>query len=354
MWIQTAASERMALAEFMQQAHSDSFYSAVQQTILEWQSQDYISFQSSGSTGAPKLLSFHKKLIAQSAKATIEYLAIRASSPVFLVTLHPRYTGGRMMVLRALIQNANMLLVPPTAKWLDLLPSNMPQIDLCALTPLQIHALLDAPLPIQLKFKNLLVGGAGLNASTIAKLKLAPFRAFETFGMTETISHFALKQIGVDAHFVPLPGYLIRLDSRQCIEVSGPTTNGEWLTTNDMATLYADNTFDWLGRIDFVVNSGGVKLHPEALENSIKDILNAEKLDLIFALTSMPDEHFGEKLVMVYEQDTAIADMQALLTMLKKQLPAYAAPKKLIPILKLPLTPSGKTDRKSLKQMLMQ
>ena len=197
-----------------------------------------------------------------------------------------------------------------------------------------------------------MIGGAGLNPATRAKLSTMPFRAYETFGMTETVSHFALKLIGVDAHFRLLPGYSIRLNAHQCLEVAGPATEGEWIATNDIVLKHTHNTFEWLGRSDFVINSGGVKLHPETLENSIRDLLEKEHIQLRFALSAMANAQLGEMLVLVYENTSAPLDMEYVLATLKQKLPPYSAPKQLIAIEKLPLTPNGKTDRLLLKQIL--
>jgi non-ribosomal peptide synthetase component F len=223
--------------------------------------EDFI-VQTSGSTGAPKPITLTRTQMIASAQATAAALSLAAGDPA-LVCLPTHYIAGRMMLVRGLVVGMPMTLVTPSANPLAAAPAGA-RFAFTAVVPLQLETLLAADNPTvrsQLAgMKAILVGGGPLSPALTAAAQTCPSPIYHTYGMTETITHIALRRVnGADAGdaFTPLPGVHLRLDDRGCLAICGPMTAGAWVQSNDVVELLADNTFRWLGRSDNVINSGG-------------------------------------------------------------------------------------------------
>jgi O-succinylbenzoic acid--CoA ligase len=165
--------------------------------------------------------------------------------------------------------------------------------DFSAMVPLQLQNSISKMNQI----KTLLVGGASVSEALALKLKGHTTTVFETFGMTETVSHIAAKNLSLGGSFFEvLPGIEVTQDERDCLVVSAPQLSTETLTTNDVVSIVSDTTFKWLGRYDNVINSGGVKIHPERLEKELQ-----KQLKVRFFIAALTDETLGQKVVLIIE-----------------------------------------------------
>jgi len=262
--------------------------------LQEWFSDsETLIAQTSGSTGTPKLVAINKEFMENSSKATATFFNLGTSSSV-LCCLSTEYIAGKMMVVRALTMGWELDLVDPIANPLKGVSKNY---DFCAMVPMQTKASF-ADLHI---LKKLLIGGGVVSEALQEELQKIPTLCFASYGMTETVSHIAIKKLN---HFNPktnnyyqlLPNIAISQDHRGCLIIKAPMLSEEKVITNDIVKIYSENEFEWLGRFDNVINSGGVKLHPEQIEKEISKIILQR-----FFVAGIKDETLGEKLILVIE-----------------------------------------------------
>lgn len=306
----------------------------------------HIKVQTSGSTGEPKLLEVQKSKMRHSALKTCQFLGLKKGDTA-LLCLPLQYISGQMMVVRAMVADLNLKLTQPS---LYPLKEFHQTFDFCAMTPLQVENSLD-----QLHLiKKLIIGGAAISIGLKNKMfealksKTADTIIYETYGMSETLSHIALKQIYPisEDFFTAFDGVNLSTDARNCLVIDAPEWCENPLITNDWVEMGLENQFRVLGRLDFVINSGGVKIHPELLENQLKFNLNKE---LIFC--GMPDEYLGEKLVLVIESDENEIDKELIKSQDWEN--KIHQPKKVYFLKELARTPNGKLDRKAIVEQLI-
>ena len=236
--------------------------------------QTAFSLKTSGSTGEPKGLVINRGQMILSARQTIEYFNLTPVDTV-LVCLNTAYIAGIMMLVRALVAEANIIAVEPTGNPIQDINQH---IDFIAVVPLQLQQILDnAKTCNQLdSCRAVIVGGAPVSISLAESIKVSATNIYATFGMTETLTHFALKQLnpkqGED--FTTFKKVTIGQDPRGCLTVASPVTEEEVLVTNDLVEILSSHTFKWLGRIDNVINSGGVKFQIEDLERKIEHVFD--------------------------------------------------------------------------------
>ena len=269
--------------------------------LKEWFSNSTtITVQTSGSTGKPKQISIPKQSFVESAKNTCEYLNLNSNTQA-LLCIPVKYIGGKMMVIRALVSGHNLWIEEPSSSPLK---SFNQLINFIALTPMQAQLSLKDSLE---KFKTIdtvIIGGGSVSHSFVNQIKDFKNKIYSTYGMTETVSHIALKKLnGEDAsdNFEVLPSYSVTVNKENCIVIDCPTLFNERVVTNDLVKL-TPKGFKWLGRIDNVINSGGVKLFPEEIERKIK----THYPNLVFYITSKKDSRLGEKLILVSENNISI------------------------------------------------
>ena len=316
--------------------------------LTEWFSNsETVKVQTSGSTGVPKVFDIEKEKMLNSAKMTCDFLNLKKNDSA-LLCLPVDYISGKMMIVRAFERNLNLILKDPSTKPLQDLDK---EIDFCAMTPLQVENSLDK---IHL-IKNLIIGGASVSQSL--KLKIAevltlkgaevPAKIYETYGMSETLSHIALKEIfpQEDDYFKVFDGIEISLDERGCLKIFAPNLNSEILQTNDLVEIFNENQFKFLGRIDHVINSGGAKIFPEELEALVKKEIPNEVVFL-----GLKDEILGQKLIAVIE-DTESESLLYQLSSINYQ-QKFHRPKEIIFIDKIPRTPNGKINRIELRRLI--
>lgn len=298
----------------------------------EWHnSLDYIVAHTSGSTGTPKEIHLPKADMLSSAKATNAFFGINESS-VLGLPLSMDYIAGKMMAVRALAAGCSMLEMPV---------SNHVEphcnIDLLSVVPTQLPSILENE-TIHGFIGNLLVGGAPLDAAAEQQLNATGIKAWLGYGMTETCSHVALRRVGGDGFFSAMPGieFTTAPDGRLIIRSNRFSWNE--LVTNDIVDLIDNTRFRWLGRADNVVNSGGIKLHPEQLEQLYRATLPSLPP---FYLKGEPDIALGQRLVMITE-----GEHPDLLDLLRSHIGNHRIiPKTIIAVERLPRTYNGKIKR---------
>ena len=303
----------------------------------------FMKVQTSGSTGTPKILDVEKDKMLNSAKMTCDFLELKEGNTA-LLCLPTEYISGKMMLVRAIERRMKLLIQTPSLFPLENITE---EIDFCAMTPLQVQNSLDKIHYI----KKLIIGGASISESLKQQLiqKNPQTKIYETYGMSETLSHIALKSIlpKREEYFRILDGIKISQDQRGCLVINAPQLNSKTLITNDLIKLKNKREFKFLGRIDNIINSGGIKISPESLEDWIKKFTPNE-----LVLIGIPDINLGEKLVLVLEGEEGLNLKSHIL-----QLPfekKYLKPKEIIFIEKIPRTPNNKIDRLGLKNLLYQ
>lgn len=297
----------------------------------------------SGSTGSPKSIIISKTQMEISASQTIDVLNLKPSDKL-LVCINTKFIGGKMMLVRGIINSMLLYVVEPSS---NPLRSITQHIDFMAVVPLQLHIMLNEGEHKKLnKMKAIIVGGAPINKQLKTQLEQLEVPVYATYGMTETVSHIALKRLnGLDRsnYFTSLGDVKITKDNRNCLTVTGSVTNHTVITTNDVVKLINSNQFEWLGRYDNVINSGGIKVNPEQVEKKIEQIFLEINIHQRFFIYGMKDELLGQKVALIIEGDEF--DTTPLHQLLLKQLEKYSCPKSIIFIAQFVETETGKIKR---------
>ena len=329
------------------------FEKKILQFLQEWFSDsETVSVQTSGSTGIPKVFEIEKKRMLNSAKMTCDFLGLKKGDTA-LLCLPVQYISGKMMLVRAIERKLKVIISVPSSA-----PEISQNIDFCAMTPLQVQNSLD-----KIHFiKNLIIGGAAVSEKLKSQIsrELSTINhqpstnIYETYGMSETLSHIALKQISPvqENYFTILNDVEISVDERNCLKIFAPKLNPEILQTNDIVELmHFDSAqgdkkqFKFLGRFDNVINSGGVKIFAEELENLVKKHIDK---DLVFL--GKPDETLGEKLVLVVEGEKD-ENLKSEILNLKFE-NKFHIPKEILFLEKFPRAENGKVLRKEILKFL--
>jgi O-succinylbenzoic acid--CoA ligase len=300
---------------------ADSWQNAIYHFLKNWfDENEYMLVNTSGSTGKPKEIRLAKAAMRNSARMTNAFFGLNTSTTA-LLCLPASYIAGKMMLLRAITAGFNLLCLEPGANpFKDLHQS----IDFTAITPYQlIHSLKEIK---QLEIKKVIVGGAKISAQTEAELQALKTIFYETYGMTETCSHIALRALNgknKSDYFSVLNGVSIRKNDANCLCIHAPHLLEADIETTDIVDIPNQNTFRWLGRLDNVINSGGIKISPEIIEQKIENLIHTP-----FFISSIPDEIFGNKVVLVIESTALNSyDEAKLVNALNSKLEKYERPK---------------------------
>ncbi|PQJ73456.1 AMP-binding protein [Polaribacter butkevichii] len=284
--------------------YTSSFSDEIHQFLTIWFSdQAWVVVKTSGSTGIPKEIKLEKRQMINSALATGNFFDIKENTTA-LLCLPTDYIAGKMMLIRALTLGWHLDVVKATSFPLRGIKKHY---DFSAMVPLQ----LENSIKELHQIKTLIVGGGVVSVNLKDKIKDTTCAIFATYGMTETITHIAIKKLNNNSlssvsvikqpiykeYYKTLPDVEIYIDSRGCLVIHAPKVSNEVVFTNDRVRLISDHQFEWLGRVDNVINSGGVKLHPEEIEEKLAKIIRNR-----FFVTGIPDEQLGEKLVLLIEQ----------------------------------------------------
>ncbi len=308
-----------------------------------------VKVQTSGSTGTPKIFEVEKQKMLNSAKMTCDFLHLKEGNSA-LLCLPVEYISGKMMIVRSLERKLKLNIEEPSVQPLKDLQE---EIDFCAMTPLQVENSLDK---IHL-IKKLIIGGAAVSETLKKKIfkqlkaeNQSQITIFETYGMSETLSHIALKEIypKSDEFFRVFEGIQIGNDERNCLKIDAPMLSAGILQTNDLVEIKNENQFRFLGRIDNIINSGGAKIFPEQLEALVKKIVPAE---LVFV--GIPDEQLGQKLVLIIEK-SHLMDHEQVCSQVSDIAfqQKFHKPKEIIFVERIPRTPNGKVNRLELLEKI--
>ncbi len=306
----------------------EDFEKPVGSFILDWfDERPYIEMNTSGTTGKSKTIRVDKQAMVNSALATGDFFDLYPGNKT-LQCLPVKYIAGKMMLVRGFILGLDMDLVAPNSTPLY---NNDTEYDFVAMVPLQAqHSLNELK-----KVKKMIIGGVKVNKTLEKQLAKLPTIAYETYGMTETITHIAAKKVGEKA-FTVLPNVTISYDENNCLVIHAPRISNEIILTKDIVELVNENQFVFLGRFDNVVNSGGIKLIPEQIEDKL-----IGKIERRFFVAGTPDDKLGEKLVLIVEGETQTIDPN-IFDVLDK----YEKPKEIIFVSKFKETENGKIMRK--------
>ena len=304
------------------------FQKALGDFLIDWfDDKTYIEMNTSGTTGAPKLIRVEKEAMVSSALSTGDFFDLNPGNKV-LHCLPVDYVAGKMMFVRSFILGLDMDFVEPNSNPLEY---NDVKYDFAAMVPLQAKNSLAKLTNI----KKIIIGGVKIHKSLEQELVKLPNEIYETYGMTETITHIAAKRVGERA-FTVLPNVTVSSNENYCLVVHAKKINPEPIVTNDIVEIVSDTQFVWLGRFDNVINSGGIKLIPEKIEEKLSTHIPRR-----YFVYGQADDVLGEKVVL-YVEGEPIAIDEEVFSVLDK----YEKPKNIVFIPKFTVTATGKIVRK--------
>lgn len=308
--------------------------------ILQWKisNNNFIKVKTSGSTGNPKEISISKKAMTASAKLTGDYLDLKRGDKA-LLCLPLDFISGKMMVIRTLVLGLNLIPVEPIG---NPLKNKNEDFDFAAMTPMQIHNILEDEKGIEKldKIKNLIIGGGEINPQLESKLSKLKNNTFHTYGMTETATHIAMKKInGTDKnkYFVALQNVWFEQDNRNCLVIFAPHISNDCIITNDIVILKNKTEFEFIGRYDNTINSGGIKINPEIIEKKIESFINRR-----FFIYGKPDAKLVKKIILIVEGKP---NKQIEKTLENIPFSKFEKPKEIVFISQFKETENGKVNR---------
>ena len=327
----------MDLKEFLAEWHNDS---------------PYVNVHTSGSTGQPKPMLVEKRRMEASARITCDFLGLKEGDSA-LLCMSLDYIAGKMMVVRALTRGMKLTVVEPTGS-----PSWNGDIDFAAMVPMQVYNLLQTPEGRErlMAVKHLIIGGGAIDEDLASALANFPNAVWSTYGMTETLSHIALRRLNgpkASDWYTPFEGVTLSQTDEGCLVIDAPAVHDGALVTNDIVEFditpsvsspsYGERVpFRILGRKDNVICSGGVKIQAEEVERLLRARLREPYL-----ISKRPDPKFGEAVVLL----TTSTDVEAVRTVCQEVLPKYWQPRFIVHVNQIPLTETGKPARKEAERL---
>jgi len=309
--------------------------------LQQWlDEKDSVLVKTSGSTGAPKEIQLSKQQMINSAKATGVFFKLPEKTTA-LLCLPSNFIAGKMMLVRAMVLGWDLHIVAPEK---DAITQYDNDYDFVAMVPYQVHHSLKS----LDKIKKLIIGGGAISEKLNQELQDVNTEVFATYGMTETITHIAVRRINGLAktnEYTALPNVKFSLNEKDCLVINAPEVSNEEVITNDMVQLNSPTTFEYLGRIDNVINSGGVKLFPEQIEAKLSPHINCS-----FIIASENDEVLGERVILILENESN--DISSTISETFQYLNLYERPKKIYTFSKFPFTETGKIKRSEVIQIL--
>ena len=334
----------MSLEEFLEEWNSDS---------------PYVEVKTSGSSGEPKRMLVEKRRMLASAKITCDFLGLKEGDTA-LLCMSLDYIAGKMMVVRAIERGLRLIVVEPSGHPLG--KTNVVPV-FAAMVPMQVYNSLQVPGERErlMMIKHLIIGGGAIDEAMAEELKSFPNHVWSTYGMTETLSHIALRRLnGPEASewYTPFPSVSVSLNEEGCLVIDAPEVCQERLVTNDIAELatqrgqslmcsansahegqspcVANVPFKILGRKDNVICSGGIKIQAEEVERMLKGHLR-----IPYLISKRPDKKFGEVVVMLTE-----GDVEEAKRVCEAVMPKFQRPKAYIHVSEIPMTETKKPARR--------
>ena len=307
--------------------------------VSDWQSDSpTLLVHTSGSTGKPKPMLVEKRRMEASARITCGFLGLRAGDTA-LLCMPLDFIAGKMVVVRSLVWGLQLVAVEPSGHPLKGLTESP---TFAAMVPMQVYNSLkvEAERRLLRDIKHLIIGGGAINRDMAEALRGFPNAVWSTYGMTETLSHIALRRLsGAEASewYEPFDGVGVTTSADGCLVIDAPAVCAQPLVTNDIAEIAPDGRrFRIRGRRDNVVCSGGLKLQIEEMEARLQPHLNVP-----YMISKRPDDKFGEAVVLLAVTD----DMESVCEVCRKHMPRYEQPRYFLAVSELPMTPTGKPAR---------
>ena len=327
--------------------------------LSEWNNDsDRVLVHTSGSTGKPKPMMVEKKRMLNSARITCDFLGLKPGDSA-LLCMSLDYIAGKMVVVRSIERHLHLISVSPSGHPLKDVNE---EITFAAMVPMQVYNTLQVPEERERlsRIRHLIIGGGAIDAALEQELQSLPgdIAIWSTYGMTETLSHIALRRINGDEAsewYQPFDSVHVSQTEEGCLVIDAPQVCAETLVTNDIVEIepYIYNKVEKLrfrikGRKDNVICSGGIKIQIEEVETLLKP-----HLEKPFMLAKKKDGKFGEIAVLLTE-DEDIKKVEATVRRLlsdesekssdhKKY--KYWIPKEFRYVEHLPLTETGKPKR---------
>ena len=278
--------------------------------------------------------------MVQSALLTGEYFRLNPGD-IALLCLPVDFIAGKMMVVRSFVLGLNLIPVEPKGNPIEGINSDF---VFAAMTPMQISNILNEPDGIDKlnRIEKLIIGGSAIHPELLQKIRLLLNETWHTYGMTETLTHVAVRKLnapGEYENFKALPGIRFQKDDRGCLTIIARHVGGEKIQTNDMVALISDKEFKIVGRLDHIINSGGIKFSPEEIELKLSPFIQRK-----FIIAGFPDHRLGQKIVLIIEgSQQAKIDLKVLAK--KASLSKFETPAEVIYADQFPVTESGKVIR---------
>ena len=296
---------------------SKDLSNSTKQFFIDWfNDNNFIEVHTSGSTGKPKRIKLRKEFMINSALATGSFFDLKEKTTA-LLCMSTGFIAGKMMLVRALVLGWDLEIIDPVSNPLEVAKN---KYDFSAMVPMQLQNSLSEIHRI----KKLIVGGGIVSSELEKQIQNISTEVFATFGMTETITHIAARKLNnyvissgfEKSLYQTLPNVSISKDERNCLVINAPKISENTIVTNDVVEMKSPNEFKWLGRFDNVINSGGIKLHPEEIEKKLSKIISQR-----FFVTGIPDEKLGEKLVLIVEGNQFNLDLSKAKSLTKFEKP---------------------------------
>ncbi len=336
--------------EQLQEGYGIAAIEDILEFVVEWSNRkEWVEARTSGSTGRPKKIKIQKEHIVASALRTLGFLDLKPGNSA-LLCMPNRFIGGKMMIARSIIGELDLHIAESAAT------PEIPEgktIDFAAVVPYQMRNILaDETATEQWKgVRKIIIGGGQVDPALDEELKKWPNDIYESFGMTETISHVALRKITGASEREPfrlLDGIEVTQDDRGCMMLHSELLPENPLITNDIVEMVGEDAFHWMGRADNMINSGGVKIIPEVIEKLAKPLMHTK-----FFFAGLPDEKLGEKVALILESEPmSPEDQKELLRDLSQELHKYELPKEIHFVGAFEETDNGKVNRKKTLKLL--
>ncbi len=315
----------------------EPYEEAVGAFILDWlNDKKYVMVRTSGSTGAPKAIKIKKRHMVNSAKATAKHFKLPAETTA-LLCLPVDFIAGKMMLVRALVLGWHIDMTQPKANPLDTLYK---RYDFCAMTPFQV----DNSLSRMHLLSKLIIGGGVISSNLKLRLQNLSTKVYETYGMTETVTHIAARRVNpkkpkeAPVPFKALAKVSIEQDERGCLVIKAPAVSSDPVVTNDLIDIVTYKKFIWLGRVDNVINSGGIKLFPEQIEQKLEPFM-----EVPFFIGGVQDDALGECVALFVEQEAPFSLRKD--EVINEVLERYEFPKLIYEVVRFERTANGKIKR---------
>ena len=316
--------------------------SAIYRFVLEWLSdEEYVVVHTSGSTGAPKVIHQPKERMITSARMTASYFRLDAKTNA-LLCLPVSYIAGKMMVVRAFVTGMNLVIVDPSSNPFTRVNG---KINFAAITPFQlVHSLNQLN---ENPVDSVIVGGGEIPYDLEIACQKLSSNVYATYGMTETSSHIAIRAVNGEQRspfYEVLNGVAISVDKRGCLVINAPGLTSDQLITNDVVSIQDPSHFEWIGRIDSVINSGGIKIFPEQVEKKLFPLIAGR-----FFIAGLPDKLLGEKVALFVEgEPLSQIQLENLNSCMTAILSKFEIPRMVVSVLAFDLSNAGKILKKKI------